>query len=261
MSQAQISSWTDEANALPVEEVRPPVAPVFIVLAEAAQVAQVVDKYWEATPERPGLESTNAFMPKSIAGDIVSLVEAARTVHMSSLFSERGDAASKAARRAREVIAELTAALEFVLEDGRRTSSVDALAVMKTRAGSSDTVAQRAQSLVDFATLAEREQSALQKLGGLDLGLIAEARKLASDLLGTQASPGRTASEAVQLRDRLLVLLNRKVLEVRRTVRYVFRSHPDIQKLATSRYERKRRAAQRKGNGTATTVEVSAPVG
>jgi len=209
---------------------------------------------------RPGLESASKFMPKTIAGDIASLVEACQTAHARGIFVEKNDAASKAAARGRVVAAELAAALEYVLDDGKITQSDDALAVVKNRESANGTVAQLAQSLVDLATLAEREVKALGKLGGFGDGLIAEATKLGTDLLAAPNGPGRTASEALQLRDKLLTLLGQKVGEVRRTACYVFRNHPEVQKLATSRYQRQRRAEQRKQTSdTGVTAAQGAP--
>ena len=56
------------------------------------------------------------------------------------------------------------------------------------------------------------------------------------------------ASEIIRLRDPLLTLLTRKVEAVRSAVRYVLRSHPDIQRLASSEYERRRRGLRRKAS-------------
>jgi hypothetical protein len=261
MSQKQINKWIDEANALTDDEVRSPAAPVPMVLAEATQAAQVVGKYWKATSERPGLEVAADFMPQSIADEVASLVEACQTAHSRGIFVEKSDATSKSVSRAKKVAGKLAVALEFVLDDGKTTPSDDALTVVKTRETSNGTVAQLAQSLVDFATLAEREQAALAKLKDFDVQLVTEARKLGKELMASAAGPGRAASEAIRLRDRLLVLLSRKVSQIRRATRYVFRDHTNIQRLATSRYERKRRAAQRKSNGSSTPAEERAPIG
>jgi hypothetical protein len=260
MSQKQMNKWIDEANALTDDEVRSPNAPVPVVLAEATQAAQVVEKYWKATAERPGFEVAADFMPQSIADEVVGLVEACQTAHSRGIFVEKTDATSKTVSKARKVAGRLAAALEFVLDDGKATQSDDALAVIKAREASNGTVAQLTQSLVDFATLAEREEVALKKLKDFDVDMIGEAKKLAKELMPGAAGSGRAASEAIRLRDRLLVLLARRVSQIRRATRYVFRDHAGIQKLATSRYERKQRAARRKSNGTATPAEESAPI-
>jgi len=248
MTDKKTNKWIDEASKLEAAEIRPPAVPVAVVLAEAMQAAQFVEKYWRATRERPGLEATAEFMPKSIAGDITSLVDACQTAHADGIFVESNDDNSKVAARARRVAGELAAGLEFVLDDGKTTPSDAALAVVKLREASAGTVAQLTQSLIDFATLAKREEKSLARVAGYDIGLIAEAKKLANELLPSATGPGRVASDAIRQRDRLLVLLGRKVSEVRRTARFVFRNHPEIQKLATSRYERRRRV-ERKANG------------
>jgi hypothetical protein len=52
-------------------------------------------------------------------------------------------------------------------------------------------------------------------------------------------------SEALQLRNRLAMLVYDRILLVRAAARFVFRGHPDLVKKVGSHYSRKRRAALR----------------
>jgi hypothetical protein len=52
---------------------------------------------------------------------------------------------------------------------------------------------------------------------------------------------GQPADPKVDLRNRLVTLLEHRVSKVRRAARYVFRDHPEVVRQVTSSYERKRR--------------------
>jgi hypothetical protein len=52
---------------------------------------------------------------------------------------------------------------------------------------------------------------------------------------------GRAADPKIDLRNRLVTLLDQRVSKVRRAARYVFRDHPEVVRQVTSAYERKRR--------------------
>jgi len=53
--------------------------------------------------------------------------------------------------------------------------------------------------------------------------------------------PGRPASPEIDLRNRLVTLLDQRVSKVRKAAGYVYRDHPETLRLVTSAYERQRR--------------------
>ena len=259
MTQENVDKWTKLANKLEESEVRLSAGPVPIVLAEANQVAQFVEQYWEPSEGRLGLEATAELVPKSVATDIASLVQACHYLHARSMFTN-DDGLDRTIERGRDVADNLADALELVLDDGQSTANEGAFAVAKERVASSSSVAQLAQSLVDLAIIAEHETATLAKIKGFDRGIVDEAKKLAAEITAKPVTPGPAPSASVRLRDRMLTLLARKVSEVRKAARFVFRHHPEILKLATSSYQRRRRAANRKQSGAGQTAdEVTAP--
>ena len=61
--------------------------------------------------------------------------------------------------------------------------------------------------------------------------------------LNSQGPPltGQAADPKIDLRNRLVTLLDQRVSRVRRAAWYVFRDHPEVVRQVTSAYERKRR--------------------
>jgi hypothetical protein len=104
-----------------------------------------------------------------------------------------------------------------------------------------------AAELADYAALANQEAKGLEGLGGFDIGMTAEAETLARQLRErptTPASPENTR-RALDIRNRVATLLLDKISLVRSAARFVFRNQPDIVRLSTSAFERRRRKAQR----------------
>lgn len=250
MPKTNLELWTEAALALKPEAVRPPNAPVLVLTGEAQQVAQFVEQYWEPTASRPGMKAVAAFLPANLAAEIKSLSAACIEVNTDVALVEVDKSATKRVERARTVTAELGAHLEFVLDDHLDTPSDEILRLMQAREAASQSVLQLVQTLSDFAALARRESAKLGQVGGFDPNLVDEALGLSKTLLELCARPGPKASEKIELRDRLLCLLNTRVLEARRAARFVFRNYPEIQRKVTSAYQRERRASRRqKGEG------------
>jgi hypothetical protein len=112
-----------------------------------------------------------------------------------------------------------------------------------------------AVALDDYAGFAELHREAVSGLGGFDAGLIDEARSLSVKLRERSAQkliglpPGEQRA-ALELRNRLAVLLNDRMTKVRTVARFVFREKPDLVRKVTSAYERQRRAASRRSRDT-----------
>jgi len=242
-----IEHWMDSALALAAETVAPPSQPVVNYLQEADGVAHFLEKHWRPEKDRPGLCSVAAVAPLALAGEIRELVQAGRAMQTQVLYPD--DPQPKAWRTAldegRLVSAELRAALEFVLADGLGDVSDAALEAASRREDGSP--AALAQALSDYAGIAEKTLDKLCAIEGFDPQTVTRARELAAEI--TAEGPPvlrRTASTAVDLRNRLLTLLEARVATVRRAARYVFRSQPELVRQVTSEYSRKQRASHRR---------------
>lgn len=250
MADRDFERWLSDARALPPERVVSIGMPIATNILEAESAAAFLEKLWEpaADGSRPGMSAASAIVPKKTAEEIRSLVRACRQTHVDALFTP--DAAASSAdllKAGNELLSNLTAALELVLDDDLHEPADDAFAGAKARATADATTATFVQALQDFAGVAEVVKDKLVKLEDFDPRWIAKARTVAQQLSAAGVPrPGKQASEQIDIRNRLLVLLNDRVNLVRRGSRYVFRNHPDIVRLATSTYQRARRAEARR---------------
>lgn len=256
-----VDKWRDAALALAADEVQAPRVPVAVMLQEAAGVALFVRRRWEADAERklPGLSLASAFVQAGIAEEIEELGEAARVLQTRVLFPER-DALElrQKLERGETVLDELSAALELVLDDGVAEPADAALDLARQRLAADQSQAGMAQALSDFAGVAEQVKARISTLGDFEPALIEEARQLSRTI--TAAGPpqrGRPASPDLDLRNRMLTLLDRRVDRVRAAARYVYRHHPEVARQVTSAYERRRRAEWRESNATSTSGAAS----
>jgi chromosome segregation ATPase len=222
---------------------------VAIYISEAIRVADFIDTYWEPSVDgaRPGLVSVSEFLPKKIGEEIRSLAMACQYIQSQAMFAKGSSPKKKQhIERGALVVERLSRALEFILEDDLEEPADEILRIAKARYAENASQAQLAQSLSDFAALAESLKERLAKLQGFNLALIEEAKELAAQVVKEAAQPGVQASQDIQLRDRLLTLLAKRLASVRRAVRYVFEDHPDIIRLVTSVYQRHRRLAAKR---------------
>lgn len=244
MSKADVERWRGAADALPGSSVRVRSSPIREVVFEADGVAGFLRKYWKS-PEGsslPGMEVADAHVPLVFADEIESLARGIRTVHSSALFPAIPTSEVPGLeKRARELIGILSNACELVLDDDVQEPADDAFAAAKTRA-EDDTRATRIQFLFDLSTIAAGVSDRLAALKDFDTAWIDEARDVARKLsVEGPPRPGKEASLEIDFRNRLLMLLDLRVSKVRRAARYVYRDHPEMIRLVTSAYERKRR--------------------
>lgn len=144
---------------------------------------------------------------------------------------------------------ELTASLEWLFDDGVEDENDRALANLKAEHDRTpESLDALAAELFDYATLAEAHRAQLTGLGGFEPSLIDEAKQLAAALRerGAPSAGASAESDALMLRHQLATLLLDKMSLVRAAARFVFRRHPEVARQATSGYERRRRAANRR---------------
>lgn len=125
------------------------------------------------------------------------------------------------------------------------------LLALKTKHVDSFSQDAMASALEDYALLAEQHRSRMAGYGGFNEAYIDEARALAVQLF--EQSAGTVGPEilsereaALDLRNRLLGLMQKRVNHVRTMTRFVFRNHPEIIRKSTSAFERRRRNESRR---------------
>jgi len=252
----EMGRWSKLAAALPAERLISLGVPIVNYLEEAEKAAGFLRRSWTpADSSLPAMSSLEAFLPLRTADEIQSLVRACRVVHTEVLLPESVPADDQITfvERGRELAADLGACLQYVLDDGVTEPADLALEAALKRQTEGTGAAVLAQALSDLARIAEQSRDKLARIRGFDLGLVAEARALSDRLTEKpSATRGRPASPLVDLRNRLLTLLDQRVAEVRRAGRFLYRKHPaELRQLASEYARRQRAARQRRVQGAA----------
>ncbi len=244
MSQSDVNQWKTAALALDPKTVLSGGFPLKERVFEGDGVASFLRKHWKPPVELrlPGMEQTEAQVPLALADEIESLCRAIRFVHTDAIFPALPPSEVPALEaRARTLTGILANACELVLDDDVREAADDALAAAKDRA-EDDTRATRIQYLFDLAAIADEVKDRLEALKGFEVAWIGEAREVAQKLSSEGPRlPGPAADPKIDLRNRLVTLLDVRVSKVRRAARFVYRDHPEVVRMVTSAFERKRR--------------------
>lgn len=256
MNQDALKKWEPQAWKIEQPLDRLPV-PLHVAMGEAVDVARFCQRHWTPAQDeggtviRPGLASAvgNGTFTQNIVEEILELqaaLQEAQTKYRLLVMAPE----SAPMERAQFVLSELRDTLDWLFDDGKDTdgdAQMAALADAHDGAISQDAVA---AALFDYAELAERHRDKVQGLGGFDVRLIDEARKLSTDLREYSAGPPKTEAPTVQhqaldLRNRLATLLYDRMQRARSAARFVFRRHPELIRQVTSPYVRRQRAALR----------------
>jgi hypothetical protein len=253
VSREAIEKWLKPATDLSrVRTIFNP--PVRTVLGESVDVARFTQTYWEPVKDasgkvlRPGLSLAGAKLSPNIGTEILELQGALQTAQTDYLLAV-APAQPDTRARAEYVLSEITAALEWLLDDGIDDERDQQLAALKSEyADGSASTDSLAAELSDYAALAQKESKGLEGLGGFELSLVDEAALLAKALRDRPNSPAPTenARRALDRRNRLATLLVERMAVVRAAARFVFRNHPEIARMAGSAYVRRKRAALRR---------------
>ncbi len=233
--------------------------PLHVFLGEAVDVARFFAKYWKTIEEgdtivRYGLESVGSRLPASTGAEILALTELTQDAQSRYRLAVRGPREIDPVGRATHLASELDAVMAFLFDDGIEDEKDGKLAAI--RAAHADTGASAnalAAELADYVTLAAEHRRALDGLGGFDVTLVDEAKGLVAQLRDRGPVESADADAALDERNRLMTLLQRRVGLVRAAARFVFRRDPAIVREVTSAYERRRRRkAPAKGQPPAT---------
>ena len=143
----------------------------------------------------------------------------------------------------------LPATLSFILEDGNHPEGETQLAQLRDEFNEVYSHDAMALALEGYSELASQQKPAFEEMGVVDAAIIDEALQIADALRQRSADRlvGGSADDRkalMQLRNRLVGALQDKMANARRTIRFVFRAHPEIVDKAASRYfrETKRRS-------------------
>jgi hypothetical protein len=256
MSKSMVETLHEQARALAEDEVGLR-QPLHVLTGEATEVAGFFARYYQPLRDpdtdaitRPGLASAGKKRLPANTGKrllaIVEEVEAAQKQYL--LAAETTDDAQVG--RARHVLSEIAAVLEFLFDDGVEDERDAQLARVKQSNDDTTTQLALASALTDYGNLADHYRDELDGLGNFDVEMIDEAKQLATAL--RQRSTKNTAdgkkksSSAIDWRNRLATVLTREVALVRSTARFVFRHHPTLIRESASTYERRIRAARKR---------------
>ncbi len=254
--------WMEKAQE--VSATRRWSVPWFVLMQEAATASAFVDKHWKRwrpvgknTTAVPGLESVAKQLSAGVADDLRELQALAQAAQQEFLAHTRPKAGDDPRARANFVLGEITAALEFLFDDGVEDARDEQLAaVVHAHAEDGDSNAAVASALEDYAGLARAHRAELDGLGGFDVGVFKEVGALVNAL--RQPTPGSAtprspeAIAALDRRNRLGNLIVERIVRVRSAARFVFRARPDIIREVTSSYLRRHRAAARRAAAKST---------
>lgn len=249
------TDWTTLARAGgPYRRVR---IPVTVLADEAVAVVRFLQAHWAPRHDdrgsviEPGLE--RAGLPAGIGEEIAQLQQALLRADAQVRF-QRSPSQADPMARATFVLREIVQTSSYVVGLGGDPQDVERLT--RLRAAHRRPVSQDALAcaLDEYAAFAELHRHELAGVGGFDASLVDEAPRLARELRDISARrasrAGRPRSDAVDLRNRLAVLLHDRLRAVRTAARFVFRDSPETARRATSAYERARRARRRSVRAT-----------
>jgi hypothetical protein len=260
ISQALRSEIVDRwSKKVELQEEQLPKIPLDALLGEATDLAAVVTKYFEPQVidgKEVGLESvaTQSGVTKETADEIWELQTAVSEVK--SRYVSLAKESDATVVRADELLSELPATLSFILEDGHHPEGETQLAQLRGEFSEVYSHDAMALALEGYSELASQHKTAFEEMGVVDAAIINEALQVADALRQRSADRlvGNSADDRkalMQLRNRLVGALQDKMANARRTIRFVFRGHPDIVDKAASRYFR-----QAKRRSRAKTVDV-----
>lgn len=234
------------------------VAPFYITLGEAEDVASFTAKYWNTIEEdndegeepRLGLDSIGPKLKKSVIGEIRQLSAHARAAHTEAVLTTTNKKDGDTLEKSLFVASELRGGMKFVFDDGIEDEKDEQLAALELEhEDTPETFDGLALMLEQFGTLAKKYVKDLDGVGGFKAKSIDDAFELAQKLRAMPPvvrglSPAKKS--AYDKRNRYLNLLEKRLKLVRSSARFVFRQQPEIARLATSTYGRQMRADARR---------------
>lgn len=233
-----------------------PAMPIYALFGEAVDSVGFAERRWH--PSRagdvaiPGLSSGVDARGRRLAPDELArareALAAAQAAHTHYLLTIHGASNVSTRERARFVLGEVVAVLNYFLDDGVEDErDVQFAQINEAHGDTGESADAMALALTDYAALARPLADELDGLGGFNRALIDEATSLAAALLALPRTTSRQSPEArvaLAARNTRINELYHHVRRIRAAARFVFRHHPDIAREATSTWERQMRAAR-----------------
>lgn len=222
-------------------DARRPSVPVEVLLREASEVADFIDRRWEPSRDEsgrplPGLAGGAALFPRAVADELRALVTLAGDAQREAARVRR--ASSEAAtERARALVREFDAAAAWLVVACGVTGLRKPLARARTARRAWGTSAEAVADALDAAAaLVAPHVGALEGVGGFRAEALVEAAAAADALRERAAERAAVLGEA--LGGAYVAMLNERVARARAAARFVFRAHPEVAREATSAWER-----------------------
>ncbi len=253
--------WAAEAAAIPSPKYvfR---APLAVLIGEAVAVAQFVEAHGrrKKSATRGGFPTLErAGDPRLVGpiaveiGDLIVAVNGAQTAYLAP--ADLPDV-GKTRRDAKALVATLRAALRWVEKASPLTQGERDAARANGSLRGRSTLAVAVQ-LAALLAMARPREEAILATGALTRESLERGRDLLLELREAPEQPRASNLQqrrAREARDRLLILLERRVRLVREAARFVFRDHPEISRTVTSAFERRGRARRRAKTSTVLTT-------
>jgi hypothetical protein len=250
-----------------------PRVPLHVLTGEAVDVARFFQRRWSAERDPsgkvvvPGLELCRGYggITPELGQEILELQQELQAAQSAYILTVAPKAEAAPTERAHFVLSEISAVLEWFFEDGvedEKDAQLDRLNETYRDAASQDALA---AALDDYVALASRYRAELDGLGDFDAALLDEAKVLAVQLRERSAQrigPQNISAEqrALDLRSRLASMLAQRMSAVRSAAQFIFRREPSIVREATSAYQRRRRAEQRRKSEASPATEAETAV-
>ena len=260
---SELARWVSRVQEVDMESLPTINLPLYVLFGEAVDVVRFFKTYWKTEVDdqgnvtRLGLESAVPKGKKKGAGrlsaktgrEILSLQQAAQEGQTRYLLTVSPKSESPM-ERGQHLLGEISSALAWYFDDGIEDDKDGKLARLESaHADDAETQDALASALDDYAMLADQYRDALDGLGGFSAADIDEAQEVAAALRARPAqvvAVSEEARKALELRNKLAGLLLDRMNLVRAAARFVFRRRPEIVREATSAYERRKRAANRR---------------
>lgn len=246
-----MKKWTPLAAGVPETS---PGMPVTVLTGEALDLSHFIQGHWEPVggeKPRPGLKAAlvSGLIGENVDQEIRELIVALSHTH-AKFRAITAETLQAPVERGEFLLSEIRQCLEFLFDDGVndvQDAELARLSESHTDTSSHDALA---LSLEGFAYYAAGYRDRLAELPEFDPSMIDEALVVANRL--REQSALKLSSEqldrqkrTLSLRNRLVTLLIERMRIVRRAARFVFRNHPEVARLASSAYKRRKRVQRR----------------
>lgn len=240
-----MNDFFDEARALDKSEISR--LSVAHVLEAAESCVVFVQKYWKASDGLPGLEVTSSQLPATVADEIRALLGIVRSLHNESRMRQPGPSpACLVEKRAALLARRIAKACEYALGPDAAVAPDSPIKMLKCRRLDA-TRESRIEYLFGLHAVGMRMLPQLATIATFEATWLDELYECATKLSAYgPARRGRPPNPDIELRNRMLTLLLRRVFQVRRCAAFVFDEYPEVLHQLALAYKKRVRGDGRK---------------